>query len=567
MKNTRRSRILILTLLCFAYTLSTYSATLNPKTVTSASTSVAEKNSAQNVEVNLLITEIMFNPASPENDWEWIELYNAGNQMVDLSGFVIDDNNSTAHTVSNIAAGVVAPGAMAVLYNADDITAEDFAMAWGSGINLVAVTNWSVMGLNNSTDTIGLWQNYEAYNGDHVTHTNALISVSYPDIDDNAGSVFLKNLQDLSSFQLSTLELIDALGGTAYKSLALAGNSGEDVGSPGNLSAMPPEALEILEFVLVDANTGAEIMPITENTTINLSNLSIENFSIKAIASEDTESVFFELNGERNFKRTENIIPYALFGDKAGKYNGKAFKPGNYILSATPFSEDRLGGVQGRSLNISFELTIDLSIDSFVLVDADNNSDIMTISDGMTIESSKLPTQNLNIRAASSAGTESVQFVLSGSQKTERTENKSPYALFGDRSGEFFTGKLSNGSYSLLAIPYPKNGLKGKAGSALTINFEMLDATVFFKAEPKNQLKIYPNPAKVEVSVSFDPPVAIQKLALFDIYGRQLKRYPAGDVKSGNEYRLYVGDLPEGIYFICIEDNNGIQLKKELILD
>lgn len=272
-----------------------------------------EDTAAQNnPEPNLVITEIMFNPASSENDWEWIELYNAGNTTVDLSGFVIDDKNGTAHPAANVATGSLAPSEIAVLFNADDISAEDFAMAWGDDIYLVAVTNWSAMGLNNSTDTIGLWQNYEDYDGDHETHAKVLISTSYPDIDNNAGSVFLENLEDQNNYKLSEPGLKDALGGTAFSSLALAGNSGMDVGSPGSSATISTNNPEITGFVLIDAKTSDELMPITANAEINLSELPTENFSIRAVASEFTESVFLAIEGERSFSRTENV-PHMRF--------------------------------------------------------------------------------------------------------------------------------------------------------------------------------------------------------------------------------------------------------------
>ena len=92
-------------------------------------------------EVELVISEIMYNPASAEDDWEWVEVYNAGSSEVDLTGFVIDDINSLAHPGSNIAGGTVAAGGTAVLYNADDLSAVDVEAAWGTGIPLVPVSS------------------------------------------------------------------------------------------------------------------------------------------------------------------------------------------------------------------------------------------------------------------------------------------------------------------------------------------------------------------------------------------------------------------------------------------
>jgi len=71
----------------------------------------------------ILITEIMYNPASSENDWEWVEIYNTTDEPIDLAGYVFyDDDGSTSD--SNIPGGILAPGGSAILYNAEDITAE-----------------------------------------------------------------------------------------------------------------------------------------------------------------------------------------------------------------------------------------------------------------------------------------------------------------------------------------------------------------------------------------------------------------------------------------------------------
>ena len=90
----------------------------------------------------LHITEIMYNPASSEDNWEWVEIYNAGPVNLNLAGYVFDDNNGTAHGSANIAAGTLNVGTSAILYNADDVSSVNFEAAWGPGINLIAVTNW-----------------------------------------------------------------------------------------------------------------------------------------------------------------------------------------------------------------------------------------------------------------------------------------------------------------------------------------------------------------------------------------------------------------------------------------
>ncbi len=129
----------------------------------------------------LHITEILYDSAGDDPDWEWVEVYNSTNAPINLAGGVIDDNNSIAHSASNIATGTVPAGSTAILYNGDQVSEADFKAAWGAGLNVIAASGWTTsrMGLNNGNDKIGIWANFGSYDGDNVTQTNALVSQAY----------------------------------------------------------------------------------------------------------------------------------------------------------------------------------------------------------------------------------------------------------------------------------------------------------------------------------------------------------------------------------------------------
>ncbi len=185
-------------------------------------------------EPQLVISEIMYAPASNEDAWEWVEVFNGSDETVDLSGYVLDDNDGATVSSVNIASGTIGAGETAILYNADDLTAADFTAAWGEDINLVAVTDWSQLGLDNTGDTVGLWSSFTAYQGNNETQTNALVSVTYDgSLGDGTGSIYLTDLTDPDSFALSTEDANTPAGGAVYVSAAAAGNSGMDIGSPG----------------------------------------------------------------------------------------------------------------------------------------------------------------------------------------------------------------------------------------------------------------------------------------------------------------------------------------------
>ncbi|RNC90255.1 MAG: PKD domain-containing protein [Allomuricauda sp.] len=116
------------------------------------------------------------------------------------------------------------------------------------------------------------------------------------------------------------------------------------------------------------------------------------------------------------------------------------------------------------------------SIDGFFLVNADSNSDITVLTDGLEIDIASLPSVNLNIRAdANPAIVGSVFLQLSGQVESTRTENVAPYALFGDVSGDYLPGNLPVGTYTMTATPYSGANLSGTAGSLLTIQFSIVD--------------------------------------------------------------------------------------------
>lgn len=226
----------------------------------------------------LRISEIMYNPNSSEDDWEWVEITNVGAIPVDLAGWVIDDENSSAHAASNIAGGVVAVGATAVLFNADDLSAADFEAAWGTGINLVPVTGWSRMALNNGGDRIGLWSSFTSYVGDQIAHANTVVDVDYDDggswpTDDNSASIFLVDLSadanDGANWARST-EAGPTPNFLGYRSLSAGGNSGNDVGSPGPADFPPPQFTE-LEIFEIQGNGPAS--PVEGQSVRSLDNV------------------------------------------------------------------------------------------------------------------------------------------------------------------------------------------------------------------------------------------------------------------------------------------------------
>ncbi|MEM9503748.1 MAG: hypothetical protein AAGA01_07310, partial [Cyanobacteria bacterium P01_E01_bin.43] len=116
---------------------------------------------------------------------------------------------------------------------------------------------------------------------------------------------------------------------------------------------------ELFTFALVNTETDEVVQELTEGAAIDLNELDFEKFSVVAQVNPDhfyaseVESVKFESNlGDR----TENVVPYALFGDKESDYWGKDAELGDVSLTATAYSKDGGKGqeIGSSSLNYAF---------------------------------------------------------------------------------------------------------------------------------------------------------------------------------------------------------------------
>ena len=115
-------------------------------------------------------------------------------------------------------------------------------------------------------------------------------------------------------------------------------------------------------------------------------------------------------------------------------------------------------------------------VTSLTLINADNDQDLQTLTNGSTLNLATLPTKNLNIRANTNPATVgSVKFSLSGAQSKSTTETAKPYALFGDNNGNYYAWTPATGSYTLKATPYTASKASGTAGTPLNISFSVVN--------------------------------------------------------------------------------------------
>lgn len=201
----------------------------------------------------LLITEIMFHPASENDLWEWVEIYNNTGVDIDFgaTNHVLDDDDGSV-VPFNLTSGTLADGEVGILIDGGvtPITEDAFKAAWGQDLNVFVVPDFPEM--SNGGDVLAIWDDGPAYDNartvsDDNTGAVALIGTAngeYPNIDDGMASVYLSDLSDPTSFVLATLD--DGLSFNAQPALDVTiDHEGGDIGSPGMIGDVVPVVCDL----------------------------------------------------------------------------------------------------------------------------------------------------------------------------------------------------------------------------------------------------------------------------------------------------------------------------------
>ncbi|WP_342299205.1 T9SS type A sorting domain-containing protein [Hymenobacter segetis] len=166
---------------------------------------------------------------------------------------------------------------------------------------------------------------------------------------------------------------------------------------------------------------------------------------------------------------TAQLTPNAPKPSGGNSFLFSYLPPGTYSLTLT------VNGCTSAPLTIVIKRAKQ-AVTSFTLVDADTDTDIMPLTNGMVLNLATLPTQNLSVRAntTSARSISSVVFSLHGPTSQSQTELYAPYTLFGDNAaGDYFGHTLALGRYeSLSAQPYSATGC---AGTPLEIAFSVIN--------------------------------------------------------------------------------------------
>jgi hypothetical protein len=113
---------------------------------------------------------------------------------------------------------------------------------------------------------------------------------------------------------------------------------------------------KVVSFTLINANTDQPIQTLSNGITLNLATLPSRYLNIRANTNPATVgSVVFNLTGTQSKTVTENIVPYALYGDNgSGDYYAWTPAVGSYTLKGTPFAACGGTGTVGVALTVNF---------------------------------------------------------------------------------------------------------------------------------------------------------------------------------------------------------------------
>mmetsp|Transcript_12873 Transcript_12873/g.40654 ORF Transcript_12873/g.40654 Transcript_12873/m.40654 type:complete len:354 (-) Transcript_12873:60-1121(-) len=120
----------------------------------------------------------------------------------------------------------------------------------------------------------------------------------------------------------------------------------------------------ILNCILVDGGTALDVAQLPGATnTVGVTSITLPRLNMRCDADALTDSVRFSVSGgtlaAELQSRTENVVPFAAFGDDAGTYS-TVWNPSYniaYSFTATPFSADNAEGTAGTARVLTVTLT------------------------------------------------------------------------------------------------------------------------------------------------------------------------------------------------------------------
>ena len=167
----------------------------------------------------------------------------------------------------------------------------------------------------------------------------------------------------------------------SYNTMVNAGDYFEDVtgvpatrtythtipGNGGGTDTDIGDLLRDIDVTLVNASSGDVISELGDDAVIGIEDWSGNDRTADQLTVDVSvprsspyhgrfKSIRFDLRGREYKTQTENIVPYALYGDRRGRYHGRNWREGDYRLRIRLYSERRGRGRRLYDKEIDFEI-------------------------------------------------------------------------------------------------------------------------------------------------------------------------------------------------------------------
>lgn len=325
------------------------------------------------------------------------------------------------------------------------------------------------------------------------------------------------------------------------------------------------------QFTLIDSDTDKEISNISNGELLNIAEVGW-NLNIKATTDLPAKSLQFDLNEDVNF-RTENVIPYALAGDRNGDFFNWNPNIGTYELTVTAYSKkNRKGQILGTT-TINFEVYFEEIInESFPLqlINSNTNELIRVLNNDDTIDLNELDS-DFNI-LANYNNASSVRFSVNNDSDF-RTESTAPYALAGDNNGDFFNWNPNIGTYYIKAIAYSQNWGQGELLGTTFIRLNVINSANTITTttnrnsfkndfETTSELAVTPNPFLNELNIQINN-ISRDKgsIIITDLMGKTIYTQIVNDYNVSS-LKIDTNNFQSGVYIINYVQGMNSSIKK-----
>jgi len=82
---------------------------------------------------------------------------------------------------------------------------------------------------------------------------------------------------------------------------------------------------------------------------------------------------------------------------------------------------------------------------------------------------------------------------------------------------------------------------------------------------PLNEMVLYPNPANIETTLSFDLPTTVGMIQVFDVTGRLVRTIEGGKIDERGT-PVNVQEMPAGVFFVKSTDTSGTEFQQQMLI-